>query len=130
MHATQGIVTEAWSPLAMGTVVSDATIIRLTDHHGVTPAQLVLRWHLQIGNVVIPKSVTPARSRENFDVVNVELSPDDLAAIATHGLYTGEGAEQGGDGAVLGVVAHQADSPAHSGQGAETATDFDAEVLS
>ncbi|MGH3834782.1 MAG: aldo/keto reductase [Pseudonocardiaceae bacterium] len=83
VHAEHGIVTEAWSPLAQGgELLSDATITRLADRHGVTPAQVVLRWHLQTGNIVIPKSVTPARIRENFDTPNFELSPDDLAAIA------------------------------------------------
>ncbi|MGH3962308.1 MAG: aldo/keto reductase [Pseudonocardiaceae bacterium] len=82
VHAAHGIVTEAWSPLAQGAVLSDATITGLADRQGVTPAQVVLRWHLQIGNIVIPKSVTPARIRENIDVFGFELSPDDLAAIA------------------------------------------------
>ncbi len=89
VHAQHGIATEAWSPLAQGgELLSDATITRLADRHGVTPAQVVLRWHLQIGNIAIPKSVTPARIRENFDVFNFELSPDDLSAIAT--LNTGK----------------------------------------
>ncbi len=83
VHAEHGIATEAWSPLAQGVVLSDATITRLADRYGVTPAQVVLRWHLQIGNIVIPKSVTPARIQENFDIPSVILSADDLAAIAT-----------------------------------------------
>ena len=83
VHAEHGIATEAWSPLAQGgELLSDATITRLADHHGVTPAQVVLRWHLQIGNIVIPKSVTPARIRENLAVFDFDLSPADLAAIA------------------------------------------------
>ncbi|MDQ2791423.1 MAG: aldo/keto reductase, partial [Actinomycetota bacterium] len=62
-HAEHGIATEAWSPLTQGAVLSEATITRLAEQHGVTPAQVVLRWHLQIGNIVIPKSVTPVRIR-------------------------------------------------------------------
>lgn len=89
MHAEHGIVTEAWSPLAQGgELLADPTITRLAEQHGVTPAQVVLRWHLQIGNIVIPKSVTPQRIRENFDVFGFELSDTDLAAIAT--LDTGQ----------------------------------------
>ncbi|MGH3931642.1 MAG: aldo/keto reductase [Pseudonocardiaceae bacterium] len=88
LHAEHGIATEAWSPLAQGQLLSDPPITRLAERHGVTPAQLVLRWHLQLGNIVIPKSVTPARMRENIDVFGFELSADDLAAIA--GLETGQ----------------------------------------
>ncbi|MFY9809695.1 MAG: aldo/keto reductase [Pseudonocardiaceae bacterium] len=81
-HAAYGIATEAWSPLGQGAALSDATITRLAKQHGVTPAQVVLRWHLQLGNIVIPKSVTPQRIRENFDVFSFELSAEDLSAIA------------------------------------------------
>jgi diketogulonate reductase-like aldo/keto reductase len=82
VHAAHGIATEAWSPLAQGgELLADATITRLADRYGVTPAQVVLRWHLQLGNIVIPKSVTPARIQENFDVFSFDLSADDLAAI-------------------------------------------------
>jgi 2,5-diketo-D-gluconate reductase A len=81
LHAEHGIATEAWSPLAQGAVLSDATITRLAERYGVTPAQVVLRWHLQIGNIVIPKSVTPARIRDNLDVFTFTLSPTDVSAI-------------------------------------------------
>ncbi|HVV91440.1 MAG TPA: aldo/keto reductase [Solirubrobacterales bacterium] len=81
-HAEHGIATEAWSPLAQGEVLGDDTLATIAAHHGRTVAQVVLRWHLQLGNVVIPKSVTPARVRENFDLFDFELSEDDLAAIA------------------------------------------------
>jgi diketogulonate reductase-like aldo/keto reductase len=81
-HAVHGIATEAWSPLGQGAALSDATITRLAKQYGVTPAQVVLRWHLQLGNVVIPKSMTPARIRENFDVFTFDLSAEDLSAIA------------------------------------------------
>jgi 2,5-diketo-D-gluconate reductase A len=83
LHAEHGITTEAWSPLAQGAVLSDDIITRLADRHGVTPAQVVLRWHIEIGNIVIPKSVTPQRIRENLDIFSFELASEDLAAIAT-----------------------------------------------
>jgi 2,5-diketo-D-gluconate reductase A len=81
-HADHGIATEAWSPLAKGEVLKDDTLVTIAAHHERTVAQVILRWHLQLGNVVIPKSVTPARVRENLDIFDFELSEDDLAAIA------------------------------------------------
>jgi len=81
-HEDHGVVTEAWSPLAQGALLDDDTIVTVAAHHEKTPAQTILRWHLQLGNVVIPKSVTPARVRENIDVFDFELSEDDMAAIA------------------------------------------------
>lgn len=81
-HADHEIATEAWSPLAQGALLDDETIATIAAHHEKTPAQTILRWHLQIGNVVIPKSVTPERVRENFDLFDFELSEDDLGAIA------------------------------------------------
>ena len=81
-HAEHGIATEAWSPLAQGGVLGDETLMTVAAHNQKSVAQVILRWHLQLGNVVIPKSVTPARVRENFDLFDFELSEDDLAAIA------------------------------------------------
>ncbi len=81
VHAAHGILTEAWSPLGRGAALSDPVIRRIASGHGRTPAQVVLRWHLQLGNVVIPKSVTPARIRENFDVDGFVLSDEDMSAI-------------------------------------------------
>jgi 2,5-diketo-D-gluconate reductase A len=81
-HAEHGIATEAWSPLAQGEVLQDDTLTTIAAHHERTVAQTILRWHLQLGNVVIPKSVTPSRVRENFDLFDFELTEDDLAAIA------------------------------------------------
>jgi len=82
-HARTGILTEAWSPLARGgAVLEDPTIANLAAKHSRSPAQVILRWHLQLGNVVIPKSVTPSRIAENFDVFGFELDAHDLAAIA------------------------------------------------
>jgi 2,5-diketo-D-gluconate reductase A len=76
-----GILTEAWSPLARGRVVGDGTLDRIAGKHGKTPAQVVLRWHVELGNVVIPKSVTPSRIRENIDVFDFSLDTDDLEQI-------------------------------------------------
>ncbi|MBZ4324565.1 aldo/keto reductase [Streptomyces sp. SCA2-4] len=82
-HAGHGIVTEAWSPLGQGKeLLGDPVVARIAEKHGRTPAQAVLRWHLQLGNVVIPKSVTPARIRENFDVFGFELDGEDMAALS------------------------------------------------
>ena len=80
-HAERGIATEAWSPLAQGELLSNETIVRLAESHGKTPAQVILRWHLQLGNVVIPKSVTPERIRENIDLFDFKLSDRDMAAL-------------------------------------------------
>jgi diketogulonate reductase-like aldo/keto reductase len=81
VHSELGIVTEAWSPLAQGAVLADPTIVSIAGAHGKTPGQVVIRWHLQLGNVVIPKSVTPPRIAENFDVFDFELSDAQMEAI-------------------------------------------------
>ncbi len=80
-HADLGIVTEAWSPLAQGKVLDDPAITEIAEAHGKTPGQVVIRWHLQLANVVIPKSVTPERIEQNFDVFDFSLSESDMAAI-------------------------------------------------
>ncbi|MCX4680197.1 aldo/keto reductase [Streptomyces sp. NBC_01433] len=83
LHAEHGIATEAWSPLGQGKGLLEVpTVVAVAQKHGRTPAQAVLRWHIQTGNVVIPKSVTPSRIAENFDVFGFELDADDLAAFA------------------------------------------------
>ncbi|MFD6801056.1 aldo/keto reductase [Streptomyces cyaneofuscatus] len=82
-HAEHGIATEAWSPLGQGKGLLEVpTVVAIAQKHGRTPAQAVLRWHLQTGNIVIPKSVTPSRIEENLDVFGFELDADDLAAFA------------------------------------------------
>jgi 2,5-diketo-D-gluconate reductase A len=82
-HAEHGIHTEAWSPLGQGgELLHDQTVTGVAEKYGVTPAQAVIRWHLQVGNVVIPKSVTPERIRSNFDVFGFELADDDMDAIS------------------------------------------------
>jgi diketogulonate reductase-like aldo/keto reductase len=80
-HADHGIATEAWSPLAQGDLLEDGTIETIAAHHDRSPAQVILRWHLQVGNVVIPKSANPERIRENFELFDFALSEDDMAAI-------------------------------------------------
>ncbi|MEU7647090.1 aldo/keto reductase [Streptomyces huasconensis] len=82
-HAEQDIATEAWSPLGQGKGLLEVpAIVAIARKHGRTPAQIVLRWHIQLGNVVIPKSVTPSRIKENIDVFGFELDPEDMAAIS------------------------------------------------
>jgi diketogulonate reductase-like aldo/keto reductase len=81
VHEQLGIVTEAWSPLAQGAVLDEPAILQIAAAHARTPAQVVIRWHLQLGNVVIPKSVTPRRIEENFAVFDFELSEVEMQAI-------------------------------------------------
>ncbi len=82
------IRTEAWSPLARGRILGTPLLDDLADKHGRTPAQVVLRWHIELGNIVIPKASSPERLGENLDVFDFALDADDLAAIAS--LETGE----------------------------------------
>lgn len=85
---SRGIRTEAWSPLARGRILATPLLDDLAAKHGRTPAQIVLRWHVELGNIVIPKASSPERLRENLDVFDFALDPDDLDAIAS--LQTGE----------------------------------------
>jgi 2,5-diketo-D-gluconate reductase A len=80
-HQRLGMLTEAYSPLGQGLELQDAVIVQIAEKHGRTPAQTIIRWHLQLGNVVIPKSATPARIRENFDVFDFQLSAGEMQAI-------------------------------------------------
>jgi len=80
-HAAKGIATQSWSPLGQGKVLADATIGELAKKYGRTPAQIIIRWHLDNGLIVIPKSVTPARIRENIGVFDFKLAAEDLARI-------------------------------------------------
>jgi len=79
--AARGIVTEAWSPLGRGTVLTDPVIANVAARHGVSTAQVVLRWHLQRGDVVFPKSATPERIVQNADLWRFELGAEDVAAL-------------------------------------------------
>ena len=76
-----GIATEAWSPIAQGDVLGDPAIVSIAGRVHRTPAQVTLRWHIQRGDIVFPKSTTPARIAENFAIFDFELGPDDMAAI-------------------------------------------------
>jgi len=80
--AAHGILTEAWSPLARGRAIGNETLDRIGAKHGKSAAQVVIRWHLELGNVVIPKSVTPQRIRDNLNVFDFALDTEDAAAIA------------------------------------------------
>jgi 2,5-diketo-D-gluconate reductase A len=80
-HSERGIATEAWSPLAQGQVLGDPVIGEIAEAHDKTPGQVVIRWHLDLGNIVIPKSVTPERIAENFDVFDFGLSAQEIEAI-------------------------------------------------
>jgi diketogulonate reductase-like aldo/keto reductase len=82
-HAGKGILTESWSPLGRGTSLLDDPVVgTVAEAHGVTPGQVVLRWHIQLGAVPIPKSGHPERQRENLDVFGFELGPAQMTAIA------------------------------------------------
>jgi 2,5-diketo-D-gluconate reductase A len=76
-----GIATEAWSPIAQGAVLGDPVIVRIAERLGKTPAQVTLRWHIQRGDIVFPKSVTHSRIVENFEIFDFDLTDADLAEI-------------------------------------------------
>lgn len=75
------IVTEAWAPIAKGRVTTDETILSIAERHGKTAAQVALRWHLQRGDVVFPKTATRSRMKENIDVLDFELTPDEMEQV-------------------------------------------------
>jgi 2,5-diketo-D-gluconate reductase A len=79
--SAHGIATEAWSPIAQGAVLGDPKVVQVAERLARTPAQVTLRWHIQRGDIVFPKSVTPARIAENFALFDFELSAEDMAAI-------------------------------------------------
>ncbi|OKH71055.1 aldo/keto reductase [Mycolicibacterium sp.] len=83
VHAQLGIATEAWSPLGQGSLLADPVVTGIAESRRKTPAQVLIRWHIQLGNIVIPKSVNPERIASNFDVFDFELSEQDLASIAS-----------------------------------------------
>jgi len=88
-HAQHGIVTEAWSPLGQGSLLGEPVLHSIAHKHGRTPAQVVVRWHVQMGHMVIPKTATPARLTENLNVYGFLLDADDMAAIAALDSATG-----------------------------------------
>ncbi|MQY24766.1 putative oxidoreductase [Nocardia sp. RB56] len=101
-HAEHGIATEAWSPLGQGNELKNATVVEIAEQTGRTPAQVIIRWHLQLGNIVIPKSVTPSRIEENFDVFSFELTTDQMQRIS--GLDTANRIGPDPDEFTLGLV--------------------------
>ncbi|WP_206789876.1 aldo/keto reductase [Amycolatopsis sp. MtRt-6] len=92
-HRAHGIATQAWSPLARADVLGDPVLTGLAEKHGRTAAQVVLRWHIQLGNIVFPKSASPDRIRQNIDVFGFALDDEDMAAIGR----LDEGRRTGGD---------------------------------
>jgi 2,5-diketo-D-gluconate reductase A len=76
-----GIAVEAWSPLGQGRELDDAVINRLAADHGITPAQVILAWHLRHGRIIIPKTTHPARMKQNLNIVDLELADDEIDAI-------------------------------------------------
>ncbi|PQM47076.1 putative oxidoreductase [Mycobacterium talmoniae] len=82
-HAQLGIATEAWAPLGQGELLSHPTITAVAHACGRTPAQVLIRWHIQLGNIVIPKSVHPERIKSNFDVFDFELGTEEMASISS-----------------------------------------------
>ena len=88
-----GIAIEAWAPIAQGKVLDDPTLVEIAERRGRTVAQVVLRWHIQHGNIVFLKSVTPERIRENFSIFDFELEPAEIETI--DGLDRGEAGRDG-----------------------------------
>lgn len=80
-HESMGIATQSWSPLGQGSALSDPAILEIARKHGRTAAQIIIRWHMELGLIAIPKSITPSRIRENFNVFDFSLETSDLAAI-------------------------------------------------
>lgn len=87
LHAEHNIATESWSPLARGGLLEDPVVADIADSYLKSPAQVLIRWHLQLGNIVIPKSVNPDRIADNFRVFDFELTDQEMASI--NGLETG-----------------------------------------
>jgi len=92
-NARHGVATEAWSPIAQGAVLDDPTVVGVAEDIGATPAQVTLRWHLQRGDIVFPKSTRQERMRENFGSLDIELSGEQMAAL--DGLDRGEDGRRG-----------------------------------
>lgn len=82
LHAERGIAIESWSPLGRARLLGDAAIVSIAQKHGRTPGQVVIRWHIEQGLIVFPKTANPARLRENFDVFAFALDEEDMEAIA------------------------------------------------
>jgi 2,5-diketo-D-gluconate reductase A len=87
-HGDRGIVTEAWSPIAQGAILDDDALVRIGEAHGKSAAQVALRWHIQLGSVIFPKSASEERLKENFEIFDFTLSEAELGEI--EGLDRGE----------------------------------------
>lgn len=98
-HTRHGIATQAWSPLGHGRLVSDPTVEQIAARHGKTTAQILLRWSIELGNIVISKSVTPERIRSNLGIFDFELTGEDHDLLAT----LDNGTRTGPDPAVYGA---------------------------
>ena len=81
VNAKYGIITQAYSPLAIGKLLDNATVVSIAGAHGKSPAQVLIRWSLQLGNVVVPRSATPERIVSNLNVFDFELTDDDMDAL-------------------------------------------------
>jgi 2,5-diketo-D-gluconate reductase A len=92
-NAQHGVATEAWSPIAQGAVLDDAVITEIAESKGKSPAQVTLRWHVERGDIVFPKSVNPERMKENFEIFDFSLTDDEVSRIA--GLDRGEDGRTG-----------------------------------
>jgi 2,5-diketo-D-gluconate reductase A len=94
-NSSHGIATEAWSPLARGRFHNEAIILKIAEKHGKTPTQVIIRWHIDLGNLVIPKTAHPERLLENISVFDFALDERDMAAIASldSGFRTGPNPE-------------------------------------
>ena len=90
-NAAHGVATEAWSPLARGRFDENAEVVAIANKHGKSPAQIIIRWHLELGNLVIPKTATESRLKENISVFDFSLDAEDMTKIASldFGLRTG-----------------------------------------
>ncbi len=88
-HKKNNIITEAWSPLGQGQVLTDPVIAEIAKKHNKSTAQIILRWHMELGHVAIPKSITPSRIKENFNIFDFKLSSDEMQMMA--GLDSKEG---------------------------------------
>lgn len=97
VHARLGIATEAWAPLGRGSLLADPAITTVASGYGRTAAQVLIRWQLQLGNIVIPKSVNPTRIASNLDVFDFELSAQDMALISSLTSPRGNGTRLGPD---------------------------------
>ncbi|MBX8499198.1 aldo/keto reductase [Pseudomonas lijiangensis] len=82
VHESMGIATQSWSPLGQGSALSNPAISEIARKHGRTAAQVIIRWHIELGLIAIPKSITPSRIYENFNVFDFSLDTSDLAAFA------------------------------------------------